>query len=56
MNKKFKQNSLNAIVFIYNRFTQQKKPQSSYFSAMQWATGLQLYYVKADPKVGEQHI
>ena len=23
---------------------------------MQCATGLQLYYVKADPKVGEQHI
>ena len=27
-----------------------------YYSAMQWATGLKLYYVIADPKVGEQHI
>ena len=23
---------------------------------MQWATGLQFYYVIADPNVGEQHI
>ena len=32
----------------YNGFTQQWKPQSSYYSAMQWATGLQFYYVIAD--------
>ena len=37
----------------YNWFTQQIKPQSSYSSATQWATGLQFYYVIADPKVGE---
>ena len=30
--------------------------ESSYCSAMQWATGLQFYYVIADPKVGEQQI
>ena len=23
---------------------------------MQWATGLELHYVIADPKIGEQHI
>ena len=40
----------------YNWFTLKQEPQSSYCSAMQWATGLQLYYVKADSKVGEQHI
>ena len=39
-----------------NWFIQQRKPQSSYYSAMQWATGLHVYYVKADPKVGEWHI
>ena len=27
--------------------------QNSYCSAMQQATGLQFYYVTADPKVGE---
>ena len=39
-----------------NWFTQLRKPQSSYYSAMQSATVLQLYYVIADPKVGEWHI
>ena len=38
----------------YNWFTQQRKPQSSYYSAIQWATGLQLYYVIADQNVSEQ--
>ena len=33
-----------------NWFTQQRKSQGSYCSAMQWATGLQLHYVIADPK------
>ena len=37
----------------YKRFTQQWEPQSSYFSAMEWATVLQFYYVIADQKVGE---
>ena len=40
----------------YNWFTQQWEPQSSYCSAMPWATGLQFHYLIADPKVGEQHI
>ena len=30
-----------------------EKPEKSYFSAMQWATGMQFYYIIADPKVGE---
>ena len=34
----------------YNCFARQRKPQSSYCSAMQSATGLQLYYVIGDPK------
>ena len=34
----------------YNWFTQQWKSQSSFCSAMQWATGLQFYYVVADLK------
>ena len=29
---------------------------SSYCSALQWGTGLQFYYVTADPTVGEQSI
>ena len=37
----------------YKQFTQQWLPQSSYYLAMQWATGLKFYYVIADPKVAE---
>ena len=37
----------------YNWFTQQWELQSSFYSAMQWATGLELHYVIADPKIGE---
>ena len=33
-----------------------KKPQNSYSSTVGRATGLQIYYVIADPNVGEQHI
>ena len=36
-----------------NWFTQQWKPQSSYYSAMQRTTDLQFYNAIADPKVGE---
>ena len=32
------------------------KTQNSYCSAMQQRTGVQFYYVKADPIVGKQHI
>ena len=38
----------------YNWWTPHWKPESSYCSSMQWAAGLQLYYVIADPKTGEQ--
>ena len=34
-------------------FTQHWELQSSYYSAMQWVTGLELHYVIADPKIGE---
>ena len=37
----------------YNWFIQQWEPQSSYSSAMHWAAGLQLYYVKAETKLAE---
>ena len=37
----------------YNWITQQWQTQSSYYSVMQWATGLKFYYVIADPKVAE---
>ena len=37
----------------YHLFTQHWKPQSNYYSAKQWPSGLQFYYVIADPKVGE---
>ena len=40
----------------YNGFTQQSEFQSSYYSAIQGATGLKLYYVIAYQKVDEQHI
>ena len=36
--------------------TQQSEFQSSYYSAIQGATGLKLYYVIAYQKVDEQHI
>ena len=54
MNNILKQNTLTAIVFKVQLIN--LKPPSSYCSAMEWATGLQLYYFIADPKVGEQHI
>ena len=37
----------------YNWFTQQWELQSSYYSVMQWATGLELHYITADPQIGE---
>ena len=37
----------------YNWFTQQCELQSSYYSAMQWATGLELHYVIANSEIGE---
>ena len=37
----------------YKWFSVEKEPQSIYYSAMQWATGLELYYVIADPKINE---
>ena len=37
----------------YNGFTQQSQFQSSYYSAIQCATGLKLYYVIAYQKVDE---
>ena len=30
--------------------------QSSYYSVMEWTTGVQLHHVTASPKVGEQSI
>ena len=42
--------------FSYNSFTQQSEFQSSYYSAIQGATGLKLYYVIAYHKVDGQHI
>ena len=58
MNKIFKQNSLNAIVFklqlIYSTEKNSKVAIAQLYNEVQ--LGLQLYYVKADPKVGEQHI
>ena len=49
LRKHSKWNSFQVIPDLFNS----KKPQSSYYSAMQWATGLQFYYVIADPKVTE---
>ena len=40
----------------YNGFTQQSEFQSSYYSAIQGATGLKLYCVIAYQKVDGQHI
>ena len=42
--------------FCYNSFTQQSEFQSSYYSAIQGATGVKLYYVTAYQKVDGQHI
>ena len=42
--------------FSYNSFTQQSEFQSSYYSDIQGATGLKLYYVIAYQKVDGQHI
>ena len=49
-------NTLTVILFSYNSFTQQSEFQSSYYSAIQGATGLKLYYVIAYQKVDGQHI
>ena len=48
------ENTLTAIV--YTGLTQQSEFQSSYYSAIQGATGLKLYYVIAYQKVDGQHI
>ena len=58
MIQKYTKTYLNKILQMqsfssYKQFTQQWKLQSSYYSAIQWATGLQFYYVIADPKVAE---
>ena len=39
-----------------NGFTQQSEFQSSYYSAIQCATGMKLYYVIAYQKLDEYHI
>ena len=39
--------------FSYNGFTQQSEFQSSYYSAIQCATGRQLYYLIAYQKLDE---
>ena len=44
------------MLFSYNSFTRQSEFQSSYYSAIQGATGLKLYYVIAYQKVDGQHI
>ena len=41
---------------VTNSFTQQSEFQSSYYSAIQGATDLKLYYVIAYQKVDGQHI
>ena len=41
----------NCKFWRYNGFTQQSEFQSSYYSAMQCATGLKLYYVVAYQKL-----
>ena len=51
-----KHSNSNTFLFSYNSFTQQSEFPSSYYSAIQGARGLKLYYVIAYQKVDGQHI